>query len=209
MPDKSGFDRVRHWDEVYGSRPSEELGWYQRIPEASLALAESLGLPKNAPIIDIGGGDSSFAQLLMKNGFNDLSVLDISEQALQRSRKRLGSLQAGITWIRTDILDFQPEHRYALWHDRACFHFLTDQGEVENYVKLVEQSTVPGGHVIIGAFSEKGPERCSGLKVKRYDLTQMKEAFSGFRLIEYRYLDHHTPSGGSQNYIFCLFETKT
>ncbi len=202
------IERVRHWNEVYGSRPSEELGWYQRIPETSLSLVESLGLPADAPILDIGGGDSNFAELLLKNGFEDLSVLDISERALERSRKRLGGLAAEIDWIRSDILEFQPQRSYALWHDRACFHFLTDGKEVDRYVSLVEKALEPGGYLILGTFSEKGPERCSGLEVKRYGPEQLKEVFSGFRMKEYIYLDHYTPSGNRQNYIFCLFDTK-
>ena len=208
MTNKMETDRVRHWDEVYSSRPSEELGWYQRKPETSLSLVDSLNLGKDSPILDIGGGDSSFAELLSKNGFKDLSVLDISERALDRSRKRLGDLEAGISWIRSDVLEFQPLRRYALWHDRACFHFLTYRNEVDRYASLVEEALEPGGHLILGAFSEKGPQRCSGLEVNRYDLEQLMEVFRGFRLKEHLYLDHYTPSGSRQNYIFCLFETK-
>jgi SAM-dependent methyltransferase len=193
---------------VYGSKPSAELGWYQRIPQVSLSLIEKLDLPEDAPVVDIGGGDSRLCEQLLRRNFVDLSVLDISEKAMERSRGRLAGLANGVDWIVSDVLDFRPGRRYALWHDRACFHFLTSGSEVARYVELVRQSLRPGGALILGTFSEKGPERCSGLAVRRYDRTKLEKVFSDFRLKEFRYLDHHTPTGVRQNYIFCLFETK-
>ena len=199
---------MKYWDEVYSSKPSTELGWYQRHPEISLSLIEKLTPGLDAGIIDVGGGDSSLTEFLLQRGFNDLSVLDVSKNAIDKSRVRLGPQGALVDWITTDIVDFKPRRRYDLWHDRACFHFLTSKEEVSRYVQLTHEALEAGGHLIIGAFSVNGPERCSGLPVHRYDKQDLEEVFSGFELIEHRYLVHHTPTGNEQNYIFCLFKAK-
>lgn len=201
-------DRMKYWDEVYSSRPSTELGWYQQIPEVSLEMIHSLDLESDQGIIDIGGGDSLLPEFLLDLGFTDLNLLDISENAIQRSRLRMGTLAEKVNWINSDVVDFKPGRGYDLWHDRACFHFLTCESEVLSYAELATEAIRPGGYLILGAFAQDGPEKCSGLAVQRYGREELEQVFIGFELQEHRYLVHQTPSGFDQHYIFCLFKRK-
>jgi trans-aconitate methyltransferase len=202
------IERMKYWDEIYTSRPSNELGWYQQTPETSLSLIDSLSLDGKTGIIDIGGGDSLLTEFLLERGFADLSLLDVSENAIKRSRQRLGDVAERIQWIISDIVDFKPGRRFDLWHDRACFHFLTSEEEVSTYARLAQGAVNPGGHMILGAFAQNGPEKCSGLPVQRYGREQIEQVFSEFELLRDLHLVHLTPSGGEQNYIFCLLKRK-
>jgi ubiquinone/menaquinone biosynthesis C-methylase UbiE len=206
---KSIVTLKQYWDEIHSARPREKMGWYQEIPEISLSFIRAAGISTETSVIDIGAGESVLAEELIHMGISDLSVLDVSEAAIDRSRKRLGNQASRIDWINSDVLEFQPNRSYDLWHDRACFHFLTSDDEISGYVNIAKRALNKGGHLVLGAFSHKGPAKCSGLEVRRYDPDSMSKAFSGFELQAYEYQDHKTPAGNRQNYIFCLFKVET
>jgi SAM-dependent methyltransferase len=201
--------RKRHWEEVYKTKPPETVGWYQPTPETSLALLSRLELPPGAPIIDIGGGDSYLTEQLLQAGFSDLTVLDISRAALERARIRLESQADSVRWVESDILDFEPERSYALWHDRATFHFLTEPSLINSYVAIALKGIRPGGYLILGTFSDKGPGMCSGLPVQRYSIAELQDVWAPhFEWVHGLNLDHHTPSGSRQAYTFGLFQRR-
>ncbi|MDX1331927.1 MAG: class I SAM-dependent methyltransferase, partial [Robiginitalea sp.] len=163
-----------HWETVYRTKPPETVGWYQPVPMASLGLIERLGLPQNAPIIDVGGGDSYLSDHLYQKGFTDLTVLDISGAALQRAQERYGREAEKIRWVESDILEFTADRAYTLWHDRAAFHFLTGTSQIGRYLEIARMAIPPGGFLILGTFSDKGPSTCSGLPVQRYSIPQLE-----------------------------------
>ncbi len=197
----------QHWDNVYENKPATEVSWYEPMPEASLACIADCNLDKDAPIIDIGGGDSFLAEFLVAKGYTDLTVVDISEKAIARAKERMGEKAEDINWIVSDITEFKPQRKYRLWHDRAAFHFLTDDAEVEKYLANLRDSLAPGGFVILSTFSEKGPGKCSGLPVKQYSVGQMQKLFAeGFVSMSCKNIDHETPSGKMQNFTFCTFK---
>ena len=203
-------ERKEHWETVYRSKPLETVGWYQPVPVTSLELIEQLHLPDHANVIDIGGGDSYLSDHLLQRGFTDLTVLDISGAALQRARERHGSHAEKIRWVESDVLEFTPDRAYSLWHDRATLHFLTEQSQINRYLEIAHRAIHPGGYLILGAFSDKGPPTCSGLPVQRYSIPELDETTGPrFKKIQGINLDHHTPSGGVQAYTFGLFERVT
>lgn len=196
--------KKEYWEEVYQNRSLNQSGWYEPIPESSLKLIESSGISKNDSIIDIGGGDSLLVDHLLSKGFKNITVLDISEKAIEKAKIRLGTLADNVKWICSDILDFQVNTTYNLWHDRACLHFLTVEGQVSVYQKKVNQGLAEGGSMILGAFSKSGPKKCSGLPIQQYDSTSISRVFSGeFKLMEDFETVHRTPSKSAQNYVFC------
>lgn len=200
-------ERKEHWETVYHTKPLETVGWYQPVPRTSLELIESLELAPPAPVIDVGGGDSYLCDHLLKSGFTDLTVLDISSAALQRARERHGREAKKICWIESDILEFTPERRYTLWHDRATFHFLTESSQIERYLEVACQGIRPGGYLILGTFSDRGPATCSGLPVQRYSIPELEEAVAPwFKKIRGDSRYHQTPSGSLQAYTFGIFE---
>lgn len=195
-----------HWEAVYAGKAEGETSWFRPHLDLSLQLVDSLRLAPLAPIIDIGGGRSTFVDDLRERGYRDLTVLDLSENALAQSRRRLGGAAGGIHWIRGDVLDVElPMSRYALWHDRAAFHFLASEADQDRYVARARQSLRPGGHVLVATFAADGPERCSGLPACRYDADSLAQRFgAGFeRVAEHREL-HRTPSGSVQPFTILL-----
>lgn len=194
-----------HWDHIYSTRGPEEVSWTEQVPKTSLAFIHQFAVPKNAAIIDIGGGDSKLADHLLAEGFTDITVLDISDAAIQRAKNRLGTAATKVHWIVSDILAFVPARQYDLWHDRAAFHFQTDPEKIEEYLQLVKKTV--SGMVIIGAFSTDGPKKCSGLDVQQYDEASMKAALekASFKNAECKREDHITPAGAVQHFIFCSF----
>lgn len=199
--------KKKHWETIYKTKKLDEVSWYQPIPQPSLKYIESFGLAKSARIIDVGGGDSFLVDNLLKQGYTNITILDISEKALQRAKQRLGEDANKITWIVSDILDFKPPNKYDLWHDRAALHFLTSENEIKKYIQTLEDAIEDDGKVIIGAFSEDGPTKCSGINIKQYSIENLKEIFSdNFSFIEGEYIDHQTPSGSIQNFTFCKFQ---
>ena len=197
----------QHWQHIYQTKQAHEVSWTQEVPETSLGFINSFELPKNAPIIDIGGGDSKLVDHLLKLGYTDLTVLDISEESLERAKQRLGKDADKIHWIVSDIRDFTPGRKYAVWHDRAAFHFLVSAEEVKEYLQLVRQHV--DGYLIVGTFSENGPTKCSGLPIKQYSDTQLTDLFTqGFNKIRCINVDHITPAKAVQNFTFCSFKSK-
>lgn len=203
------LDRKKHWENIYQTKQTKEVSWFQDKPETSLQFIESFNLPKSAKIIDIGGGDSLLVDNLLNLGFQDITILDISEAALEKAKRRLSAQAEKIKWIVSDVASFKPTEKYDLWHDRAAFHFLTQEHDISNYVKTVEQSLQPKGFLLLGTFSDQGPEKCSGLDVKQYSELSMNEIFNkSFNKESCLKVDHQTPSGSVQNFIFCVFRRK-
>ncbi len=199
----------QHWENIYQTRNPGELSWTQLIPGISLKLIHSFQLSKEANIIDIGGGDSRLVDCLLDEGFKKISVLDISEEALNRARKRLGARAEKVNWITGDITQFQSGQLFDLWHDRAVFHFMTTKEARTGYLERAMKMVSVGGYLIIGCFSENGPEKCSGLPVIRYSEKSLSREFSeGFELIQSLTENHITPFHTSQEFIFCSFRRK-
>lgn len=198
-----------HWEKVYQTKDTTQVGWFQTKPQVSIDLISRTKISKNSPIIDVGGGDGTLVDWLLEDGFNDVSVLDISDSALRKAKNRLGKSASKVHWITSDILEFEPEGKFYLWHDRAVFHFLVDPQEQQIYRRLVECSIAPGGYLLMMAFSKSGPKTCSGLPVQQYGIDELEEFFSpDFELIESLNYDHITPSGSAQNYSVCLFQRR-
>lgn len=198
-------DLQQHWQQIYQTKKAEEVSWTERVPGTSLSFIKGLDLPKDAAIIDIGGGDSRLAECLLDEGYTDITVLDISEESLERARKRLGDRAGSIKWVISDVRDFRPERVYAVWHDRAAFHFLLNDEDVEAYRTLVEKWAT--GYLVVGTFSENGPKKCSGLPVRQYSIQQLSELFRNrFKKIRCRHVQHRTPANALQEFTFCLMQ---
>jgi Methyltransferase domain len=199
------MDRKKHWENVYSSKRSDEVSWTQTIPNTSLDFIHSFNLSKSASIIDIGGGDSRLVDYLLDEGFEDITVLDISAMALKKAKVRLGEKADSVKWIVADITEFEPKTHYDVWHDRATFHFLTTQRQIKQYLAIASQSI--NYYLAIGTFSETGPHRCSGLEVKQYTEEQLQAQLSqGFDKIKCINEDHITPFNTRQNFLFCSFK---
>jgi len=203
----SGKLRKNYWESIYDHKKLTELGWYQANPALSLEFIKKANLPIEAKIIDIGAGDGLLADNLIELGFTNLTVLDISQKAIERAKLRLGKKAEMVTWICSDITDFKPEEKYDLWHDRACFHFLNDQKEIETYRRIVAMGLNIHGIFVLGTFSKTGPSKCSGLEIHQYEENELKHLYSNaFDTIECIESVHHTPSMSTQNYVFCTFK---
>lgn len=203
-------DRKTHWDEVYGTRKFSEVSWYQPVPEVPLRLIGASGIGPEAAIIDIGGGASTLIDHLLDAGFEDLTVLDISDRAFAQSRARLGDRAGCVNWIVADVTAFKPGRRYALWHDRAVLHFLVDDTDRRRYVEALHDAVGPGGHAVISTFGPDGPLRCSGLETQRYDADRMTVLLGpAFELCESAIEMHATPTGGRQQFFYSRWRRKT
>lgn len=178
------MDSQEYWDNIYRTRSTESLGWYEPLP-STLALVQRFSSPSD-PVIDIGGGDSRMVDELIRAGYSDLTVLDVSESALARARSRLGSTGRSVNWIRSDVTRWEPTRTWALWHDRAVFHFLTAEEDRSAYVDMAGRALAPGAHLVVSAFTLDGPEQCAGLPVERYDADGLVAAFGpGFTVVEH------------------------
>ncbi|MHA8068884.1 class I SAM-dependent methyltransferase [Aquirufa ecclesiirivi] len=197
-----------HWEKIFSTKKSNEVSWTQEVPSISLEFIQKFKINKTPNIIDIGGGDSKLVDFLLAEGYSNISVLDISEAAILRAKERLGKDASKVKWIVSDILDFNPNEKYDVWHDRAAFHFQTEIDKIEKYLNIVKNAV--DGMVIIGTFSVDGPIKCSGLDIKQYDEAEMKEKFqqSGFKNLECKREDHISPAGAVQNFVFCSFIKK-
>ena len=190
--------RAEHWNAAYKARGVTEVSWFQTEPTISLELIEILGVARDAAVIDIGGGASSLVDHLVEQGFNDLSVLDISETALGVARQRLAP-SARVSWLHQDLLSWRPSRRFELWHDRAVFHFLVREEDRHAYLDRLRAAIAPGGALILATFAEDGPEYCSGLPVARYSAVDLGSVLGeGFALVETRREVHITPGGTTQ-----------
>ena len=194
-----------HWEAVYQNKGPEEVSWTQEIPKTSLNFIHSFNLDKSAKIIDIGGGDSKLVDFLLDEGFENISVLDISAKALEKAKLRLGNRSEKVNWIVSDILDFKPDTTFDVWHDRAAFHFLTTKEQIEKYIKIAQSAV--SGYLTIGTFSENGPKKCSGLDIKQYSEETLHAVLKNrFEKLHCIYEDHKTPFNTTQNFLFCSFK---
>jgi SAM-dependent methyltransferase len=200
------MDRKQHWEGVWRSKGATGVSWYQPRAELSLELIRRLAPDRGTPLVDVGGGASTLVDGLLDAGYQALTVLDLAPAALELARQRLGERAGCVSWLAADVLEAPlPAATYGVWHDRAVFHFLTDPADRARYVAQVRRAVRPGGHVIVAAFSPEGPARCSGLDVVRYGPESMHGQFgAGFRLLESRSEQHHTPGGAVQSFVYCL-----
>lgn len=195
------LDRKAHWEAVYTDKSPLEVSWYQQEPALSLDFIHRSGLALDAPIIDVGGGASLLVDCLLGLGHSQLAVLDISGQALAKTRQRLGPAGDRVEWIEADITDFVPARGYALWHDRAVFHFLTSAADRAAYIRSLRQGLLPGGFLVLAAFALDGPRQCSGLDIVQYDADSLlAELGEGFELLEQAQELHQTPAGRRQSF---------
>jgi len=194
-----------HWENVYSTKATDRVSWFQPHAEQSLRLIRDMGVPRSAAIIDVGGGASTLVDDLLQDGYTALSVLDLSAAALAAARGRLGERAAGVQWIEANITEVAlPVHAYDVWHDRAVFHFLTTPQERDAYVAAVLRAVKPGGHVIVATFAEDGPTQCSGLPVVRYSADELHAEFGApFTLLRHEKEEHRTPSGMVQKFVYC------
>ena len=200
------FDRKKHWETIYQTKELKDVSWFQPTPETSLDFFKQFNVQTTAKVIDIGGGDSLLVDHLLDLGYQHISVLDISEAAIDRAKQRLGERAKNVTWIVADAASFKPTENYDFWHDRAAFHFLTDENEISNYLETARQSISPGGVLVIGTFSEQGPKKCSGIEIKQYSEETMTNRLQRFfEKIKCITVDHKTPFDTIQNFVFCSF----
>ena len=203
---RRAVDRKQHWEEVYRQKAEDTVSWFQVHPEYSLELIREAGVKPADPIIDVGGGASRLVDHLLAEGYSDLTVLDISETALERAGARLGAKALQVKWLVADLTAWRPERRYRLWHDRAVFHFLTDPADRAAYRAGLKSALAPGGHAVIASFALDGPEKCSGLPVQRYSPETLAAEFgTGFHLSTSRHETHLTPAGRVQSFQYSVF----
>jgi 2-polyprenyl-3-methyl-5-hydroxy-6-metoxy-1,4-benzoquinol methylase len=195
-----------HWEKVYGTKSATEVSWFQEHAELSLRLIQDAGTPGTASIIDVGGGASVLVDDLLSHDYVDVTVLDLSGAAIASAKSRLGKSARLVKWIEASILDVQlPEATYDVWHDRAVFHFLTNDEDRHTYVEQVMHAVRPGGLVIVATFAEDGPTECSGLPVIRYNAEQLHSEFGEpFILLGHEKESHHTPGGKEQKFVYCF-----
>jgi len=205
--------KKQHWQTIYETKTPQEVSWTQAKPQISLDFIASFNLEKTAKIIDVGGGESLLVDFLLEDGFMDITVLDISSTALEKSKERVEEKFAEkpnykanfVTWIESDITDFEPKTNFDLWHDRATFHFLTEESDISKYVKTVEKCV--SKNLIIATFSKEGAKKCSGLEICQYNEESLMNKFEvSFKKISCLQEDHTTPFDTQQNFLFCGFE---
>lgn len=200
------MNKKAHWENIYQNKSPEEVSWYQNAPTISLDLIGACSLTHDAEMIDVGGGASTLVDRLLEKGYKHLTVLDLSENALEHSKKRLGNKATLIEWLVEDITQFSTLKRYDIWHDRAVFHFLTHESDREKYKNVLNRSVKVGGYVMIAAFAMGGATKCSGLDIVQYDAEKLKnELGDNFILIKQCTENHVTPSGNIQNFGYFLF----
>ena len=200
------MDAQSHWDNIYSKKAPDAVSWYRPHLETSLKLIESAAPGLSASIIDIGGGESTLVDDLVAHGYQNISVLDISQTAVDVNKRRLGSASEHIHWLIADITKAKLEPgAYDVWHDRAVFHFLTASEQRLAYVRQVANAVKPGGHVIVSTFGPEGPTKCSGLDVVRYDAKALHQGFGvRFRLVRHSKELHRTPFDTIQQFLYCL-----
>ena len=203
------MNRKEHWENVYRDNPADDVSWFQTRPALSLQLIAATGVIKQDRIIDVGGVASVLVDWLLDEGFGRLAVLDISGAALTCARQRLGARAGKVMWLEADVTTFAPPQRFAVWHDRAVFHFLTAAEDRAAYVRSLERTVPPGGHVIIATFAVDGPLKCSGLEVARYDETSIRAQIGpGFKFQSQVNETHVTPWQTEQKFSYFVFSRK-
>lgn len=202
-------NKKAHWENVFATKQETEVSWYQQKPETSINFFVENNISKEAKIIDIGGGDSYLIDNLLDLGYTNLYLLDISANAIERIKNRLRAKASKVTFIVSDVLEFQPETTFDVWHDRASFHFLTSESDIEKYKDLVSNSISENGFLFMGTFSENGPLKCSGLEITQYSESKCEAIFStAFEKVNCFIENHQTPFDTTQNFIFCTFKKK-
>ena len=200
-------DLKNHWENIYSNKDENEVSWFQTVPKTSHQLIKKLNLESNDNIIDIGSGRSRILKILIDEGFNNISYLDISKEACKKSKIALGDDKSKVNWNVENVLNFKSKIKYKLWHDRAVFHFFTDKKDIEKYKEVAIKNISDGGYLALGTFSINGPKKCSGLDVSQYSEQSLNEIFkSDFNLLESFYIDHQTPFDTTQNFLFCIFK---
>ena len=200
------MNKKEHWESIYKDKSPLEVSWHQKKPTISLTLINKIAQNNSDYIIDVGGGASTLSDFLLEDGFNNITVLDLSYNALAHTKQRLGDKSTFIEWKVEDVTNFVPTHEYDIWHDRAVFHFLTAKEDREKYKQVLESSIKTGGCLIIAAFSIGGPKKCSGLDIVQYDAVKLKnELGNNFTFIEERYENHITPAGKEQKFGYYVF----
>lgn len=196
----------QHWESIYNTKKATEVSWFQKEARLSLELIQHAVPDRSAAIADVGGGASTLVDGLLTAGYLDITVLDLASAALDQARARLGPLADQVHWLEGSVLEVPlPENRFDLWHDRAVFHFLTDELDRQRYVERVKSSVRSGGHVLVATFADDGPTRCSGLDVARYSPDQLHAQFGdSFKLLSSTREEHVTPSGATQRFVYCL-----
>jgi len=197
--------KKEHWENIYSTKGMQEVSWFQQVPETSLALIQKVAPAKDAAIIDVGGGDGFLADNLLELGYTNITVLDISENAINRAKARIGKLAEKVKWIVSDITKFVPEQQYAVWHDRAVFHFLTQEKDINSYKQLVISAV--SGYFVLATFSDEGPNKCSGLEICKYSELDLKKQFEeAFSVVDSFKENHSTPFETIQNFTFSVFQ---
>ncbi|MBD1395105.1 class I SAM-dependent methyltransferase [Mucilaginibacter glaciei] len=197
-----------HWDDVYSNKTSDQVSWTQAVPQTSLDFIHGFRLSKSSSIIDIGGGDSNLVDFLIQEGFQDITVLDISEAAINKAKTRLGERSELVKWVVSDITEFKTDRHFDLWHDRATFHFLTSKNQIGAYLQIAGRSI--NNYMVVGTFSENGPDKCSGLPIKQYTEVQLQRQLKKhFEKIKCIHEDHITPFQTKQNFLFCSFKKQS
>lgn len=199
------MDSKTHWETIYSTKAPTEMSWYQANPQLSMQIIEHTGIAHDDPIVDVGGGASLLVDYLLNAGFKDITVMDISAHALDSAREHLGTRAVKVHWKEADVTQTElPREHFALWHDRAVFHFLTDRTAQKRYIDLVRHAVKPGGHVIVATFANDGPSECSGLEVVRYDSASLLDTFGNdFVLVESARESHETPWQSEQKFMYC------
>lgn len=196
-----------HWEKIYQYSQSNELSWTEGIPYISLYQIHKLQLPKEAGIIDVGGGTSNLVDYLLKDRYSNITVLDISETAITKAKTRLGSLADKVTWIVSDITQFKSKKQFDFWHDRATFHFLTNDADIQKYIAIAHNAIKDQGFLSLSTFSNEGPSECSGLKIKQYNEETLSNVFTPFFekswCVQHK---HYTPFDTEQSFILCMFK---
>lgn len=206
-PAPGGADARRaHWERVYSEKGEDALSWFEPRAETSLALIDAAGIAPQA-VVDIGAGTSRFVDALLERGVPDITLLDLSETALARTRARLGPDGSRVRFVAADVTTWPPERTFDLWHDRAAFHFLVEPQARDAYLDRLRAAVLPGGHALVATFAADGPERCSGLPVQRYDPDDLAATLGpGFALREARRIVHRTPWGSEQRFQASLLQ---
>jgi trans-aconitate methyltransferase len=200
---------ARHWSRVWSTKQPDEVSWYEEVPASSLAMVEQLDLPADAPVLDLGGGASGLAGELLRRGFTDVTVADISAAGLAAAKRNLGERSAAVRWVEADVRSHDFGRRFALWHDRAVFHFMTDEADRSAYLATLRESLEPGGHVIVATFGPQGPPTCSDLPVHRYGADELAAAFAPVAgLVASHLEDHRTPGGNVQQFLYAHLEAR-
>ncbi len=199
------FDAKTHWENIYSKKALTEVSWYQKTPQLSLSYLKAFDIPKDAKIIDVGGGDSFFVDHLLDLGYSHVTVLDISEKAIERAKARLGERAHLVDWIVGDASTFNTEVQYDFWHDRAAFHFLKSPEDIDRYKKNVNDYVTKNGIVVIGTFSLNGPLKCSGIEIFQYSEESLAQCFSFLDKIDSKIHQHTTPFDTVQEFVFCSF----